>query len=628
MSVETSIIIRTLNESKYLENLLKGIHSQNYRDWEIVLVDSGSTDGTPDIAQRYGARIFHIPKDEFTFGRSLNIGCAQAEGRYLVFASGHVWPITNSWLSNLVKPFDEDSVAMVFGRQRGTKTNRLSELRDLELAFGAMSHILLDEAKGNNGNAAIRRDLWLDQPFDEDLPGMEDIDWARKAESNNHRVYYAADAGVYHVHEETLKQVYTRNLREAVAVKWMYPNYRFSLADLAKGLPAAIARDFLYGVGGSFYGKLFQVPATRIAHFFGIYNGVRYQNRLGHEIMRRLETPDSYMSVVVDSPGTHGIQRSALPELKPDEVLVQVAFAGVSPEDVQPPSTALKDGDASGIGYPFVPGKEFSGIIVKTGDKVSNLRLGEKVTGVRVPGCGNCPACWAGEYQQCAVEIGHSGSQDTGFYTDYAVVRSSQLHGLPAKIPLKYGVMVAQIAQCLTALEKVDAQVGASVCILGAGSLGNLFSQIFQSRGFHVTVIDSNQRWLSLLHRYDIDTLTSIDDFGRYDLLVAADGSSEISSLVSQIAGSSPRVLIMGDYLPIDPSNGQGTASDYIRMSGTAPSVHWKEAMLLVNKGIIKLEDHTVRVEPLENYRTVWDGFESNSPIKVLLLANKELAAL
>ena len=96
MPVKVSVVIRTLNEAKHLENLLKGIHQQNYTDWEIVLVDSGSTDGTLDIANRYDARIFHIPKDEFTFGRSLNIGCHEARGDYLVFASGHVWPITNN----------------------------------------------------------------------------------------------------------------------------------------------------------------------------------------------------------------------------------------------------------------------------------------------------------------------------------------------------------------------------------------------------------------------------------------------------------------------------------------------------------------------------------------------------
>ena len=62
MPVKTSIVIRTLNEAKHLEKLLKGIHDQNYRDWEIVLIDSGSTDGTLEIAERYGANIHHIPQ--------------------------------------------------------------------------------------------------------------------------------------------------------------------------------------------------------------------------------------------------------------------------------------------------------------------------------------------------------------------------------------------------------------------------------------------------------------------------------------------------------------------------------------------------------------------------------------
>ena len=134
-------------------------------------MDSGSTDGTPEIARRYGAHIYHIPKEEFTYGRSLNLGCSKAQGDYLVFASGHVWPITNNWLRNLVKPFDESSVAMVYGRQRGTGASRLSELRDLSIHYGRTSNILVDEPRGNNGNAAIRKDLWLDQRFDEALPG-------------------------------------------------------------------------------------------------------------------------------------------------------------------------------------------------------------------------------------------------------------------------------------------------------------------------------------------------------------------------------------------------------------------------------------------------------------------------
>ena len=191
MTVETSIVIRTLNEAKHLESLMQGIHNQSYRDWEIVLVDSGSSDRTLEIAEKYGARVFHIPSHEFTFGRSLNIGCSKAEGKYLVFASGHVWPITNSWLKNIIRPFEESSVAMVYGRQRGTDANRLSELRDLHMLFGPTSHILVDEPRGNNGNSAVRKDLWEDQPFDETLTGLEDVDWARKVEQQGYRVYYA-----------------------------------------------------------------------------------------------------------------------------------------------------------------------------------------------------------------------------------------------------------------------------------------------------------------------------------------------------------------------------------------------------------------------------------------------------
>ena len=107
MTVEASIIIRALNEAKYLERLLVGIREQNHLDWEIILVDSGSIDGTLEIAQRYGAGIHHIPQKEFTFGRSLNLGCRAAEGRYLVLVSAHTYPSNNNWLTNLLEPFED-----------------------------------------------------------------------------------------------------------------------------------------------------------------------------------------------------------------------------------------------------------------------------------------------------------------------------------------------------------------------------------------------------------------------------------------------------------------------------------------------------------------------------------------
>ena len=91
----TSIIIRTLNEERYLPELLAKISEQHtvLTDQEIVVVDSGSTDSTIEIASSYGCRITHISQEEFTFGRSLNVGCDYAEGDIFVFISGHCIPI-------------------------------------------------------------------------------------------------------------------------------------------------------------------------------------------------------------------------------------------------------------------------------------------------------------------------------------------------------------------------------------------------------------------------------------------------------------------------------------------------------------------------------------------------------
>ncbi len=77
--VNCSIVVRAYNEEKYIGRLLEGIRQQTVKDVEIILVDSGSTDLTVEIAEKYGAKIVHIPSAEFTFGRSLNFGVQRSD---------------------------------------------------------------------------------------------------------------------------------------------------------------------------------------------------------------------------------------------------------------------------------------------------------------------------------------------------------------------------------------------------------------------------------------------------------------------------------------------------------------------------------------------------------------------
>ncbi|MFM6080140.1 MAG: glycosyltransferase family 2 protein [Dolichospermum sp.] len=77
MSLTASIIIRTYNEQRYLEKLLKEIQNQVVDDlvYEVIIVDSGSTDKTLEIANKFNSKILNIKKSEFSFGRSLKFYC-------------------------------------------------------------------------------------------------------------------------------------------------------------------------------------------------------------------------------------------------------------------------------------------------------------------------------------------------------------------------------------------------------------------------------------------------------------------------------------------------------------------------------------------------------------------------
>ena len=103
--MKCSIIVRCYNEEEHIGRLLTGIMEQTLRDIEIIIVDSGSTDATLKIASRFPVRIVSIKPEEFSFGRSLNIGCEKAIGDFIVIASAHVYPIYKDWLEKILEPF-------------------------------------------------------------------------------------------------------------------------------------------------------------------------------------------------------------------------------------------------------------------------------------------------------------------------------------------------------------------------------------------------------------------------------------------------------------------------------------------------------------------------------------------
>ena len=104
-----SIVIRAFNEEHHIGRLLTGIYQQTVREIEVIVVDSGSTDATLAIAGEYPVKLLSIAPQDFTFGRSLNLGCENATGKLIVIASAHVYPVFPDWIERLIEPLADPS---------------------------------------------------------------------------------------------------------------------------------------------------------------------------------------------------------------------------------------------------------------------------------------------------------------------------------------------------------------------------------------------------------------------------------------------------------------------------------------------------------------------------------------
>ena len=99
-----SAVIRAFNEEAHLGRLLHGLAAQSQAPDELILVDSGSTDRTVEVAEAAGCRIVTIANEDFTFGRALNRGCEAASGDAILIVSAHVYPVYHDYVEQLVRP--------------------------------------------------------------------------------------------------------------------------------------------------------------------------------------------------------------------------------------------------------------------------------------------------------------------------------------------------------------------------------------------------------------------------------------------------------------------------------------------------------------------------------------------
>lgn len=195
---KVAIIIRTRNEERWISRCLKMVFRQNFRDFEVVIVDNQSTDHTVAIARKFPVRVVTI--DEFRPGRAINLGIRTVDSEFIVCLSAHCIPRDENWLAALVRNMELPQVAGVYGRQLPFLYSSDLNKRDLLITFGLDHRIQTKDSFFHNANSLIRRTAWNQVPFDEAVTNIEDRAWGKAVIAAGLQIAYEPDAAVYHYH--------------------------------------------------------------------------------------------------------------------------------------------------------------------------------------------------------------------------------------------------------------------------------------------------------------------------------------------------------------------------------------------------------------------------------------------
>lgn len=249
-----SVVVPVRNGKSTIRACLDGLLGQSLASrLEIVVVDSGSTDGTLDILAQYPVLVSEIDASEFNHGTTRNVGAALARGEFVALTVQDARPVDSRWLERMYRHFADPQVGAVCGQQvvpHDSDKNPTDwfrpydepQLRRVHFAtpdeFIALS--APDQAAlccWDNVTALYRRTVLEDVPFRRVSFG-EDMAWAKDALLHGHTLVYDYSARVYHYHDETMSFRFRREFTTA------YHRYELFGARPAPGgvIPAVVRR--------------------------------------------------------------------------------------------------------------------------------------------------------------------------------------------------------------------------------------------------------------------------------------------------------------------------------------------------------------------------------------------------
>lgn len=221
VSPKLSILVRCKNEMQALPEFWRRLHLQTA--WplvEVLILDSGSTDGSLDFLSRQRCRIYSISSEDFNFGRSCNQLMRFARAPRAMFLSAHVLLQNEATLAEIICFLDPQEKQALYLRQ---EPNPVFGFSFYEAAYllrrfppGRTTQQMQQPGAFSNAASALTQHAWAEHPFPE-MHGSEDHQWAADHLAQGGLLYYMPQLAVLHSHNETPGQVYARVRLNALA---------------------------------------------------------------------------------------------------------------------------------------------------------------------------------------------------------------------------------------------------------------------------------------------------------------------------------------------------------------------------------------------------------------------------
>jgi L-iditol 2-dehydrogenase len=329
-----------------------------------------------------------------------------------------------------------------------------------------------------------------------------------------------------------------------------------------------------------------------------------------------------------------GLLDVAIPEIGADDVLVEVKATAICGTDLH-----IRK-DHYPVEMPVVIGHEFSGVIEKVGENVSQWKKGDRIIAEgSLENCGRCPLCRSGNANLC-INNKYLGIKVDGVFAKYVRIPAKLLHRIPDKISYEEAALAEPAAVAIDALlVKNQIQVGDAVVILGCGPIGLLAGQIAKAAGARQVFITGRESAVRSrfkiaadlkvfdrivnVEKEDLVAIVRESTEGRgADLIFDSTGSSAGLAQAFQAVCRSGTIVLVGMGDPVLEVPWQEMMREVVKIHfcrGTS-FASFQKFCSLAETGRLTLGPMISRKFPLEDWEKAFDSLENRDSLKVLLV--------